>query len=498
MSLSALHLRSLPPLPRVAGGTTAHAWRWLALQLLLVGGWVALFLAARLLEYAPHASLWFPPAAVTFAGFAMYGRHALPAFIVACHVGVLLTLQRDGIAFDLPMLLRAGALFSLAHCLPYATLAWAVRRAIGDAALPSITRAVGVMLAGGGVAALAAATLGALGTAWAGLMPMEAVAPTVLPWLIGDLAGLLAIGPLVAVALRHVAPTLHRPEVQRLLAQALLPLPPRGTGLYLSKLALMLGSTALALFAVAAAPGYAPLMFGVFVAILVQLWIVHTHAALQSLLAIALFSVALAVLVAALDLDAHALTLQFALITLAASSYFGLTVPMLYADNAQLRGLLIHDSLTGAYSRHFFVELAERALAQARREDQPVSLLMIDLDYLKLINDAHGHAVGDRVLAQMAHAAQQVIGPRGVLGRLSGDEFAALLPQADGEAARDCAARLLLAVETMPSPLPEVLSSCSIGIATARPGEDYASLLGRADTALYAAKRGGRGRAQLA
>ena len=81
-----------------------------------------------------------------------------------------------------------------------------------------------------------------------------------------------------------------------------------------------------------------------------------------------------------LRLGEHALTLQFAMITLAVGSYYGLAVPMLHADNVQLRRLLIHDALTGAYNRHFFLELSQQAIRQSRMRAQPASMLMLDLD----------------------------------------------------------------------------------------------------------------------
>jgi diguanylate cyclase (GGDEF)-like protein len=167
---------------------------------------------------------------------------------------------------------------------------------------------------------------------------------------------------------------------------------------------------------------------------------------------------------------------------------------MLYADNAQLRRLLIHDALTGAYNRHFFVELSQQAIRQSRIRTQPVSMLMIDLDNLKLINDRHGHAAGDQALSQIVRICHQSLTGNDLLGRLGGDEFCALLPGLDHVAAADAAENLIAAVRAAAYAFSsELKPSLSIGVATTLSDtDDYESLWLRADSALYVAKRSGR------
>jgi diguanylate cyclase (GGDEF)-like protein len=476
--------------PRQTGGW----WRWSLATLVIVALWMGTYYAARMLEYESFASLWFPPTAVSFAAFTVFRWRAWPALIAANVLGAVATFHREGISTVTGSLLFDGLLFALAHCIAYWLVAEAVLRSIPHTAAPSMARTVVAFLLGGMIAALIASVGGAWVTSLVGLVPKDGMWPLVLPWLIGDYAGLVATGPMLFFALRGFARLVGIRTPHRLHAFDDLPRPQRSTGPFVLKLLLVLTAVTLSLLAIAQAPDNEPLLFIVFIAIVLQLWIVHTQAATESLIAIATFSLTVVVLVYALKLGAHALTLQFAMITLAAGSYFGLAVPMLYADNAQLRRLLIHDALTGAYNRHFFVELSQQAIRQSRIRRQPVSMLMIDLDNLKLINDRHGHAAGDQALSQIVRICQQSLTGNDLLGRLGGDEFCALLPGLDQTAAASAADGIVEAVRSSAYAFSsELKPSLSIGVATTQSDtDDYESLWLRADSALYVAKRGGR------
>ena len=458
--------------------------------------WLATYFCASMLEYQEVASLWYPPAAVTFAAFAVFRRGAWPGVFLANAVATMLMYRHVGMDIVWYRQLTVTLLFTLAHCLPYWLCAEAVLQSIPRNTAPSLARTVGIFLLAGIFAALIAAIGGAWVSVYAGQVVGREIWTVILPWLIGDIAGLLSAGPLLAMVLRHVAARLRVPVPHRLYAFDDLPRPPRNLRAFALKLLLTLGTACLSLLAIAQAPDNEPLLFIVFIAIVLQLWIVHTQGAMESLVSVALFNLTLVALVYGLHLRAHALTLQFAMITLAAGSYYGLAVPMLYADNAQLRRLLIHDALTGAYNRHFFVELSHQAIRQSRISERPVSMFMIDMDNLKLINDRHGHAAGDHALAHIADVCRTALSANDLLGRLGGDEFCALLPGQDHTQAAATAARLLAAVRGSDYPFPtEVRPSLSIGIATTQGDtDDYESLWMRADSALYVAKRGGRDR----
>ncbi|HRQ65986.1 MAG TPA: diguanylate cyclase [Xanthomonadaceae bacterium] len=464
--------------------------RVLAVHLSVLGLWMAGFLAARLVEYAPHASLWFPPAAVTFAALLVLGARALPTLWLAC---VLATVLTDiAYANDLPAkaLLASNVAFAFAHTLAYGLVAWPLRRLAGTRATPRRSlRALVAFLLGGAVAAGLAALLGAGGLRLSGMIPAGDVAAILVPWWIGDYAGLVALAPLVALVIARLSDwaglagsaDLAGFMATRTRSDRRLP--------FLLKLALLLGFSVLVLVVAASAPEQEALVFALFVSVIVQLWIVHTEGETQALLAIAAFSLLVAVATATLQLGAQALTLQFALICLAANSHFGLVVPRLFADNQRLRHLLTHDALTDTLSRAFFEDRAREGMAACRHRHEPAALLMIDLDRLKAINDELGHAAGDRALRAAAQACLGCLRPGDALGRLSGDEFGAFLPGCDAAAAGRLVDDMRRALARASSDLGLPLQA-SFGVGLVDGGsEGYESVLANADQAMYKDKR---------
>jgi len=161
----------------------------------------------------------------------------------------------------------------------------------------------------------------------------------------------------------------------------------------------------------------------------------------------------------------------------------------------ELRRLAQEDALTGIANRRYFSAEAERAMHAVERSGQPLSLLLLDLDHFKNINDEHGHNVGDQVLAEMVRRLREVLRKSDLTGRWGGEEFIALL-HSDADAAMAVAERIRLAVADTPfatshGPVAVTLSG---GCASHRPGDSLSRLVGRADRALYAAKHGGRNR----
>lgn len=158
------------------------------------------------------------------------------------------------------------------------------------------------------------------------------------------------------------------------------------------------------------------------------------------------------------------------------------------------------DVLSGLFNRRGFEDRAERLLATAQRAGVPVTLVVADLDNFKTINDSFGHAVGDRVIVSFAEILRALADPRLVLGRLGGEEFAALLPGGNLAAGRLFAesARSGFARDPIGDQAPGQAISASFGVAQYRPGEPLTDLLRRADGALYQAKSDGRNRVCLA
>lgn len=156
------------------------------------------------------------------------------------------------------------------------------------------------------------------------------------------------------------------------------------------------------------------------------------------------------------------------------------------------------DYLTGVFNRRHFMERAETELHRAIRYGSALSLLMLDIDHFKMINDRYGHKVGDVVLKELASICTKTLRDVDILGRLGGEEFAVLLPQTSEDTAFDVAERLRAVIAGSSIPVDEnqrVEFQISIGVATwAANINSIDSLLGIADKALYEAKNTGRNR----
>lgn len=152
------------------------------------------------------------------------------------------------------------------------------------------------------------------------------------------------------------------------------------------------------------------------------------------------------------------------------------------------------DALTGCASRRYFLELAQFEIRRSSQQNETLSLLMLDLDKFKRINDNYGHQVGDLTLQTLAEACRQQLRADDVIGRLGGEEFAVLLPDTPDDVALDVAERLRAAIEDAVVPFGSgVHFTASIGIATFKGNDaDIDALLYRADRALYEAKLSGR------
>ncbi|WP_354467631.1 sensor domain-containing diguanylate cyclase [Marinobacterium sp. MBR-109] len=166
----------------------------------------------------------------------------------------------------------------------------------------------------------------------------------------------------------------------------------------------------------------------------------------------------------------------------------------------KLKRLATTDSLTGLSNRRALLERLHEEQRLSKRLGHPSSLLMIDFDHFKQINDEYGHNVGDLVLQHFASLARSCLRETDSIGRLGGEEFAILLPGTDLEGAVQLAERLRHLLEQTPTettdgPVPMTLS---IGVTTLHASDTTSSeLLSRADAALYQAKSGGRNRIEV-
>jgi diguanylate cyclase (GGDEF)-like protein len=164
----------------------------------------------------------------------------------------------------------------------------------------------------------------------------------------------------------------------------------------------------------------------------------------------------------------------------------------------ELRILATTDPLTGVYNRRRFLELGEYERLRDIRNRRGLSLLALDIDHFKKVNDTHGHGVGDETLVRFVQACSSCLRAMDTLGRTGGEEFAVLLPETTLAESGQVAERMRAAVA-------ECVMSCdqgsfqitvSIGIAQLQEDESFEDLMAQADLQLYEAKRAGRNQVQ--
>jgi two-component system cell cycle response regulator len=163
----------------------------------------------------------------------------------------------------------------------------------------------------------------------------------------------------------------------------------------------------------------------------------------------------------------------------------------------QLASLASHDSLTGLLNRRALYEVIEKEQARTRNAGIPLSVVMIDLDHFKLINDQYGHLVGDEALCQVAKTIMERKRSSDHAGRWGGEEFLLVLPGANVQEAGYVAERMRIAISLLAIPLKDgrvVSVRASLGVAGTIPGEEFSleRLVEGADKALYMAKAAGR------
>jgi diguanylate cyclase (GGDEF)-like protein len=168
----------------------------------------------------------------------------------------------------------------------------------------------------------------------------------------------------------------------------------------------------------------------------------------------------------------------------------------------QMSESALRDGLTRAYNKRYFSDRIESEFQYAIRHTTPLSLIFLDIDHFKKINDAHGHQAGDLVLAQLATLVMSMLGEEETFARYGGEEFAVIARGVDLEAAAALSERLRAAVESHPFKFQGTAIPVTISVGVARaPASEMATsgdLVARADEAMYTAKRGGRNRVSVA
>jgi diguanylate cyclase (GGDEF)-like protein len=168
--------------------------------------------------------------------------------------------------------------------------------------------------------------------------------------------------------------------------------------------------------------------------------------------------------------------------------------------NRELQELAYYDPLTGLPNRRFFFEHASLIFEEVKRYEKPLSLLVIDTDRFKKINDTYGHDVGDVVLKTFADVIRGIVRKSDICARFGGEEFVVLLPNTDLEGAKVLAERIKTAVSKniVEQGSIVIVFTVSIGISQYRKGmQNIYELIKEADIALYRAKKGGRNRVEV-
>jgi len=164
-----------------------------------------------------------------------------------------------------------------------------------------------------------------------------------------------------------------------------------------------------------------------------------------------------------------------------------------------IRAESLTDPLTGLGNRKYFDRSIDAAVQSALASDEPLSLLMFDIDHFKSFNDSYGHLTGDQVLRLVGMSLRQTIKGQDITARYGGEEFAVVLPNTALRQAltvADHIRRAVMAKELKKKSTGEILGrvTISVGVSMLKPGDDTDSLIERADACLYAAKRNGRNR----
>jgi two-component system cell cycle response regulator len=170
------------------------------------------------------------------------------------------------------------------------------------------------------------------------------------------------------------------------------------------------------------------------------------------------------------------------------------------ALHEKLRTQAMFDGLTGLLNRTAITDCLAAEMDRAGREGQALSVVLLDLDHFKQVNDIHGHAAGDAVLKEASQRMKHSMRGYDRVGRFGGEEFLVVAPGCGHENSLTLSERVRDSIGNSPIQTPQgpLAVTCSLGAAVARPRENAAALIARADAALYRAKASGRNRTEMA
>ncbi|WP_218310611.1 sensor domain-containing diguanylate cyclase [Alteromonas antoniana] len=444
--------------------------------------WLLVFQIGRLGELEAHASVWFPAAGLTYAALLLAGAAALIPLTVAAIAITFWTTNYYQLDLTMTQNVIAGFAFAFAHLLPY-YLGSVVMRFIANRFKGRLPVIILSFLLSALICSVLATIAVMVALSSTGMMPASDIRQTWFPFWIGDLAGVVVMTPVFLSALRYIYPDSRFSLKIYMYSDTARYSSSVGWKLAVN-LALILSSTLLAY-----GLGTEESAFAIFFLAIAHMWIACTESPFINAISLAMSSFLIAFMVAALGLEEFIMVYQFAIIVIASNALFGVALPKLVADNFELKRRISTDALTSAASREHLHQHADRVFMQAQQYDFPVSLIIIDVDEFKQINDTHGHQAGDDALRQLCLTANQLLRPTDMLARFGGDEFVVLLPDTADEEAAQISERLHSKINQID--LGFALTT-SLGVATREQNEGFAEVFRRADSALYRAKKQGR------
>jgi len=168
----------------------------------------------------------------------------------------------------------------------------------------------------------------------------------------------------------------------------------------------------------------------------------------------------------------------------------------LQANQQQSLEMAVRDGLTGLYNRRYFDTHVERMLQSSKDNGKPLSLMILDMDHFKEVNDTHGHQSGDEVLKQLSELIMKSVRPSDLVARYGGEEFVVVMPSTDLKNSSYVGERIRKIIESTPFDIPvdpgKINKTVSIGLAVSIPDDDSNKVIERADKALYHVKNTGR------
>ena len=443
--------------------------------------WLVVWQVGRVVEYTNHASVWFPAAGFTFSCLLVLGKRAFLPVMTGAIIVTIWNVEHYQLSLTLSELIWAGFLFGLAHIIPYWYGASLVSR-LSFKQGHSTPQLIVTFLLVAGISAFIVTVLVILSLVATNQMPVTDVSKTLLPFWVGDMAGVVVLAPLFSgILLRYFAnPNLDLKDF----IQEGLGTPAR----LLIKIGLNIVLIIITMF-LAKLTGTQESSFAIFFLALTHMWIATTESPKFNVFSLAISSILIVLLVHFFDLMDHVMVYQFAINVIAANALFGIAIPQLQAHNKELKHMVFTDALTQVSSRSYMLQRAELEIAQSHAEQLTLSLVVLDLDNFKYINDHYGHHAGDQALQQVCAQAKKSIRRNDVMARFGGDEFVLLLPGLKLNEAEVFIERIKQAINQIK--IGGTMMSSSFGMAELKPTDDFKALFHRADQALYVAKNQG-------